>query len=60
MSTRQAAEYLGISVSWLNKARTRIGGPIYCKVGSKVIYQERDLQEFLDARLRSHTGDHGE
>jgi len=55
LSTKRAAEYLGVSDSFLRKTRMkrkpdeeRIEGPTYKKVGTKVIYTIEFLQEWLE------------
>ncbi len=51
---KRAAEYLGLSVSWLDKARLRGDGPVFLQIGSRVIYDEDDLDRFLaECRRRS-------
>ena len=48
---KQAAEYLGLSVSLLRKWRVkRDGGPVYIKIGRAVRYSTEDLDGFLQAR----------
>lgn len=46
----QAAEYLGLSKSYLDKARMNCTGPAYAKLGATVIYSTADL----DAWVRSN------
>jgi len=46
----QAAEYLGLSKSYLDKARCMGTGPAYAKLGATVIYSTDDL----DAWVRSN------
>lgn len=55
LSTKRAAEYLGVSDSFLRKTRMkrkpdeeRIKGPTYKKVGSKVIYTIEHLKEWIN------------
>jgi predicted DNA-binding transcriptional regulator AlpA len=43
----QAAAYLGISKSLLDKLRCYGGGPIYAKLGASVIYSTDDLDAWL-------------
>lgn len=45
---QQAAEYLGISKSYLDKARIYGGGPNFIKVGAAVIYSTKDLDIWLN------------
>lgn len=51
LDTQAAARYLGLSPSWLRKARmgiTTTPGPRFKKVGRKVIYARDSLDAFLD------------
>ena len=53
--TPSAASYLGISRRTLEKWRVVGGGPPFAKLGGVVVYDERDLEEFVRERLRSST-----
>lgn len=51
LSTADAAHYISFSESFLRKARiglTNIPGPIFKKIGKKVVYLREDLDAFLD------------
>ena len=51
-NTKDAARYLGLSLSWLRKARmgiTATPGPRFKKVGRKCIYTRDSLDDFLDS-----------
>lgn len=52
---RQAAEYLGISKSMLDKLRCYGGGPGYAKLGATIIYSTDDLDAWLAERRRTST-----
>ncbi len=55
-----AAEYLGLSPSTLAKMRLRGDGPVYSKVGPRVVvYDVADLEAYLAARRRHSTSDTG-
>jgi excisionase family DNA binding protein len=54
-NVREAAEYLGLSKSTLDKLRVTGSGPIYIKLGSRVLYEEHDLDEYAAARRRAST-----
>jgi hypothetical protein len=43
----QAAQYTNISKSSLDKLRVYGGGPLYIKVGARVIYDRLDLDTWL-------------
>jgi hypothetical protein len=53
----EAAEYLRVSVSWLNKKRVYGGGPRYYKLGRNVIYSLPDLEEFVASNARHDTSE---
>jgi len=51
LSTAQAALFLGLSESFLEKSRvnqTKTPGPIAIKIGRRVIYRKEDLHAYLD------------
>lgn len=51
LNTKEAARFIGMSQSWLRKARiglTDDPGPKFRKVGRKVIYPLQSLKDFLD------------
>jgi predicted DNA-binding transcriptional regulator AlpA len=51
-----AASFLGMSASTLAKMRLRGDGPPYAKLGKRiVIYDQTDLEEWVDARRRLST-----
>lgn len=53
--TKQAAEYLGLSKSTLDKLRHFGGGPRYFKLGRAVIYDTNDLDAWRNDRVRKST-----
>jgi hypothetical protein len=54
---KQAAEFLGVSLSWLDKARIRGLGPVFITMGGRVLYDSRDLEAFIDSNRRSSTSE---
>ena len=51
LNTAQAARYLGLSPSYLEKSRvnqTNIPGPKFRKIGKRVIYTRESLDSWLD------------
>ena len=60
LSTRDAAEYLGLSPKTLETNRTRGGGPPFVKLGRRVVYRRGDLDAWLAERVRQSTSDCGE
>ncbi|MEZ5782754.1 MAG: helix-turn-helix domain-containing protein [Rhizobiaceae bacterium] len=57
LRTPEAAQYLGISTSTLNKTRVRGDGPAYHKIGRVVAYSCADLDAWLAAGRRRSTSD---
>lgn len=55
-NTKEAAEYVGLSKPTLERFRCYGGGPLYCKIGLRVVrYRKADLDAWLEARLISST-----
>ena len=52
MDAWQAAAYLGISESLLNRMRVNGKGPRYAKLGERVVYDIEDLDTWVEARKR--------
>ena len=59
LNVNEAAERLGVSVSFLNKARLHGDGPPYLKIASRVAYAPADLATWLDGRRRNSTSETG-
>ena len=59
LRTADAAAYLGLGVSTLEKYRLTGGGPVYSKLGKVVVYDPADLDAWADARKRVSTSDAG-
>lgn len=57
LTVEQAAEYLTVSVSYLNKLRVRGDGPAFCKLGRGVRYRLSDLQAWVDANRFGSTSE---
>ena len=49
---KQAADYVGLSKSFLDKARCYGGGPAYAKLGATVIYSTEDLDAWVAENQR--------
>ena len=56
-STAEAARVLGLSESTLAKLRLNGNGPVYCKLGRKVVYRIADLEQWLQSRTARDTSD---
>jgi hypothetical protein len=57
MATPDAAVYLGLSPATLETMRTRGGGPVFLKLGRRVLYRQADHDRWLHGRRRSSTSD---
>ncbi|GMB82858.1 hypothetical protein NN6n1_36410 [Shinella zoogloeoides] len=55
LRTDDAANYVGVSASTLNKLRLAGGGPEYIKLGKSVVYDPADLDAWLASNRRSST-----
>jgi predicted DNA-binding transcriptional regulator AlpA len=51
----EAADYIGISKSTLDKLRCYGGGPIFIKVGARVVYDRMDLDAWLAGKKVANT-----
>ena len=54
-TTRQASAYLSLAVITLNKKRWQGGGPLYIKVGGKVLYRQEDLEAYAASFPTRHS-----
>ena len=52
-----AAELLGLATSTLAKLRLSGNGPVYCKLGRRVVYRREDLEAWLESRVVRNTSD---
>ncbi len=53
----EAARYLGMSTSTLNKWRMFSTGPRYMKMGRSVLYRKEDLDSWMESRVRENTSE---
>jgi hypothetical protein len=61
MSPREAAAYCGVSTAYLNKLRCLgHGGPVFIRLGRRIVYDSRDLDDWLNSGRRRSTADTGE
>lgn len=47
--TKEAAEYLGLSKSFLDKSQIYGGGPAFMKFGAAVVYSTDELDRWMQA-----------
>jgi energy-coupling factor transporter ATP-binding protein EcfA2/predicted DNA-binding transcriptional regulator AlpA len=57
LSTRDAARYVGLAVQTLAELRVTGGGPLYHKLGRKVLYEQSELDRWIASRKRRSTSD---
>ena len=57
LTTREAAAYLGLATSTLNKWRCDGDGPHFLKLGRAVRYRQDDLDRFLKKRMFRSTAE---
>jgi len=57
VASRDAARMVGLSESTLAKLRLNGNGPVYCKLGRRVVYRPADLEEWLQSRTARDTYD---
>lgn len=59
LKTGEAAEWLALSPRTLEKHRTYGTGPVYRKLGGRVVYDIADLKAWADKGRRASTSDFG-
>ena len=57
LDTKEAAAYLRLSASSLNKMRCTGSGPAFVRMGRSVRYRRRALDSFIDSRCTTSTTD---
>jgi hypothetical protein len=57
VTAKTAAHIVGLSESTLAKLRLNGNGPIYCKLGRRVVYRPADLERSLESRTTRDTSD---
>ena len=57
LTTPQAAAFVGLGVSSLEKLRVTGGGPAFLKIGRRVVYDTVDLEQWLAKHRRSSTSE---
>ena len=59
LRTPEAARFLGLSGRTLEKHRTFGTGPVYRKLGGRIVYALEDLQAWANRGVRLSTSDTG-
>jgi excisionase family DNA binding protein len=57
LTADEAAKLVGLAPSTLAKLRLSGNGPIYCKLGRRVVYRRDDLEAWLESRVARNTSD---
>jgi excisionase family DNA binding protein len=57
LTAGEAAKTLGLAPSTLAKLRLTGNGPIYYKLGRRVVYRREDLEAWLESRVARNTSD---
>jgi excisionase family DNA binding protein len=60
LTVREAADYLRLAKSTLDRLRTTGKGPKFAKLGRVVRYDQRDLDAWLDGHKQTSTADRPE
>lgn len=47
---QSAAVFLSVPVSTLKFWRSKGTGPVFCKIGKRITYYEKDLLEYIESR----------
>lgn len=55
LPVEDAAEWLGLSASYMNKLRVSGDGPAFHKIGRRVLYRRNDLEQWLNSRRFANT-----
>jgi Helix-turn-helix domain len=58
LNALQAAERLSLSTSTLAKLRLSGNGPVFSKLGSRVVYKEEDLRTWVSAKRFHSTAEY--
>ncbi len=57
LCVKEAASFLNVSKSWLDKKRISGDGPTYIKAGRRVVYDVGDLESWAARSKRQHTSE---
>ena len=51
----EAAKYLGMSISWMQRSRWDGSGPPFIKINHAVRYRQSDLEDWVEKRIQNST-----
>lgn len=57
LNTPQTAKYLGVSTHALVKWRITGYGPKFCKLGRRILYRRREIDDWISGKIRRSTSD---
>jgi predicted DNA-binding transcriptional regulator AlpA len=57
LTADEAGKVLGLATSTLAKLRLSGNGPVYCKLGRRVVYRREDLETWLESRVARNSSD---
>ena len=57
LTTKEAAAYVPCAKGTLDNLRTAGGGPRFVKLGRKILYDVRDLDDWIEAHKQASTSD---
>lgn len=57
---QSAADYYGVSVRWMQRAREKGTGPRYCRLGGLVRYRRSWLDQFAESNTGTSIAEHRE
>ncbi len=57
INTIQAGDYIRLSPRTLEKYRVQGGGPVFFKLGRRVLYKVEDLDRWAEERRQNSTSD---
>jgi excisionase family DNA binding protein len=55
LNAKEAAKYIGVSKSYLDKLRIYGGSPAFFKIGARVVYDPADLDTWLASKKVANT-----
>jgi excisionase family DNA binding protein len=57
LTQAETAELLRLSERTLERWRVTGGGPVFCKLGKRVLYRKADLEKWIASHLCNSTSD---
>jgi predicted DNA-binding transcriptional regulator AlpA len=57
LRVKEAAAYIPMAEGTLNNLRVSGGGPRFIKIGKRILYDQRDLDKWIEDHKRNSTAD---